>query len=330
MSLDLSAIPIEPPREWFTPPSDIPTDRRVTIEDSGRVYGYIALWNACHVGMPDCTPPPKGSPSDYDLAHTGMTMTAEGEEIPTANIGGGVGHFGEGTAQQAARYHGDVTSQLMRVQYGEDDQGLWFAGALWPDVTELEVQRIRATSLSGDWRWVYGYRAGDNGAMDFTGAVLVNVPGFPLEADGGVSTQPGTYVDLAASLLPTAEKVFTAGCVECQPEGVRMCDCEKKSVEQIVAAIVEPTSPEEVANIIDEVVTTHAIMTIEDLLSILRPKADNADVDTSDVEEDAPADTSADDGGPLDADLGAQLTKKIDELTTEFANLKSALLADSV
>jgi hypothetical protein len=326
MSVDVTAIPVEPPLEWFTPPAEIPVDKRVTIEDTGRVYGYIALWNACHVGMGDCVAPPQGSPSEYDLAHTGETMTAEGELIATANIGGGVGHFGEGTAQAAARYHGDTTSQLMRVRYGEDAKGLWFAGALWPDVTQLEVQRIRATSLSGDWRWVYGLRDGKSG-MDFTGAVLVNIPGFPLQSTGGVSTEPGVLRNMVASLIPDTDQLFQVGCVECNPEGESMCDCKKSQpkTKRTVAAIVEPFSPEEVMNVIDEIVTVHAIATIEELLSILRPKAENGDVETSDIEPDEEAPTI--DEEAIDA---AAVMAAISDLKTDFANLKASVLAQSV
>ena len=57
---------------------------------------------------------------------------------------------------------------MMRVRYGEDSTGLWFAGALWPDVSELDVARIQASAISGDWRPVALWRRGQT-AHDFVG-----------------------------------------------------------------------------------------------------------------------------------------------------------------
>lgn len=199
--VDGTEIPLEPPAEWFTPPpGGIPTDRRLTIDAGGRVYGYIALWNACHVGMEGCVAPPQGSPSDYALAHTGETMTAEGELVATGNIGGSVGHAPEDlTPWDAASWYDNTATQLMRVAYGEDEHGLWYAGALWPHITDQGIAELRASSISGDWRWEAAWRNTDAGGFDYCGAVLVNAPGFPLEAAGGVSTEQGFMQSLAAS-----------------------------------------------------------------------------------------------------------------------------------
>lgn len=191
-------IPINPPAEWFDHPGDIPTDKRITITPEGRVYGYVSLWDTCHAGMPGCVKPPKGSPSNYGFAHQGETMTANGTLIATANIGGGAGHAPIDHGAPADFYE-NTSTQLMRVRYGEDDKGLWFSGALWPDVTELDVARIRASSISGDWRWMNSWRQTAAG-YDFAGACFVNIPGFPMANAGDVALSDGEMRNIAASV----------------------------------------------------------------------------------------------------------------------------------
>lgn len=191
-------IPVNPPADWFEHPGDIPTDKRITITPEGRVYGYVSLWDTCHAGMPGCVKPPKGSPSNYGFAHQGETMTADGTLIATANIGGGAGHAPIDHGAPADFYE-NTSTQLMRVRYGEDANGLWFAGALWPDVGELDVARIRASSISGDWRWMNSWRQTAAG-YDFAGACFVNIPGFPMANAGDVALSDGEMRNIAASV----------------------------------------------------------------------------------------------------------------------------------
>lgn len=192
-------IPLKPPAEWFDHPGEIPTDRRITITPEGRVYGYISLWNTCHAGLPGCVRPPKGSPSDYGYAHQGETETEDGTLIATANIGGGAGHapIEHGAPPE---FYENTSTQLMRVRYGEDENGLWFAGALWPDVNDMDVAKIRASSISGDWRWMSSYRETKGGAYDFAGACFVNIPGYPMASAGDVALDAGMMQNIAASM----------------------------------------------------------------------------------------------------------------------------------
>lgn len=191
-------IPLKPPADWFDHPGEIPLDRRITITPEGRVFGYISLWNTCHAGMPGCVKPPKGSPSDYGYAHQGETETADGALIATANIGGGAGHapIEHGAPPE---FYENTSTQLMRVRYGDDEHGLWFSGALWPDVNDMDVAKIRASSISGDWRWMSSYRKVLGGAYDFAGACFVNIPGYPMASAGDVALSAGDMQNIAAS-----------------------------------------------------------------------------------------------------------------------------------
>ncbi len=193
-------IPLYPPKEWFDHPGTIPTDKRITIEDTGRVYGYVALFDTCHSGIDNCVKPPKGSPSNYGFAHQGETQTSDGTLIATANIGGG-GHASMKASPEAAaaHYQEHTSTQLMRVKYGEDQNGIWFAGSLWPDVNEVDLAHIRASSISGDWRWFSSWRNSTAG-YDFAGACFVNVPGYPVDNAGMVAKANGSALSIAASL----------------------------------------------------------------------------------------------------------------------------------
>lgn len=207
-------VPLNPPTEWFAPPEEgIPTDKRITIDADGRVFGYIALRGSCHVGMEGCVTAPLGqSKSGYEFAHQGETLTASGDMVRTAVIPGGIAHAGSGMdADEAGDVYANTGRQLMRVRYGEDANGLWFAGSLFPDVSELDIARIRASSISGDWRWQSGWRKSGTGA-EFVGACLVNIPGLPIPAKGSerIAMGNGKPFALVASLFPNADVFLTA------------------------------------------------------------------------------------------------------------------------
>jgi hypothetical protein len=94
----------------------------------------------------------------------------------------------EGGYLAAVKHYENTASQLVRVRYGEDDYGIWAAGALWPEVDERQVAMLRASALSGDWRWRPELRPAN---YDFAGSQLVNNPGFPhLRKVAGLSDHP--------------------------------------------------------------------------------------------------------------------------------------------
>lgn len=173
--------PLYPPTGWFDEIPDwfTPGDK-LTVQtdghDAGRVAGTVAPRGQCLLdGGTECWSAPF-SPTGYAAAHQGDTLTAEGSIIHTANIGGGVNH-----ARMSANFRGAVehyqhtASQLMRVRYHDLDSHIVALGALWPDVTEHDLAVVRASALSGDWRW-----RPELNSTDMTGACLVNTPGFPL------------------------------------------------------------------------------------------------------------------------------------------------------
>lgn len=283
------AIPTNPPGEWFQPPAEIPTDKRITITADGRVYGYIALWNSCHVGMGGCVKPPKGSPTDYGYAHQGETLTAEGDLVATAVIAGGAGHAAvDMETAMVPSYYENTGTQLMRVRYGEDENGLWFAGALWPNVDDLQVAQIRASSISGDWRWHAAYRRSPGG-MDFMGSCLVNIPGFPMKSDGGLSHESGSPYAIAASATyayivneEETEGKDMSGCNgECEgcgcnePKGLTLEDVASAFGLEVVQASAEPTDIEKLTNVVTDLKDTVDSMVADRLLSQIQ------DIDTT-------------------------------------------------
>lgn len=242
-------FPLYPPASWFERPAEIPTDRRLTVETSesgdptGRVYGYVALYDTCHAGAPGCVKPPRRSPSDFEFAHQGQTKTAEGTIVATANIGGS-GHANLKASPEvaAAHYQEHVSTQMMRVRYGTDDKGIWFSGALWPDVSEVDVAHILASPLSGDWRWFNSWRETEKG-YDFAGACLVNLPGYAMENAGQVAASPGSMKTLAASAASWGISDggdIVAMYARAEPEGGSpMCDkCGNKGGEPVTASAV--------------------------------------------------------------------------------------------
>jgi hypothetical protein len=165
--------PLVPPVEWFENPgasSAIP----LQITDEGRVYGYAAAWDVCHIGIPEaCTVAPH-SETDYSLFHLGAVKVDTDEDVAIGKITLGTGHAPKHLDWQGAAAHYDNTGTVVAdVVCGEDEYGIWVSGALRPDVSEERVRELRAAVLSGDWRSF-------NGNLELVALLAVNVPGFPI------------------------------------------------------------------------------------------------------------------------------------------------------
>lgn len=190
------AGPVRPPASWFENPAFTVGDERLveildrrgnrviggkyacplTVTDDGRVFGHIAPWGVCHTGTAgQCILAPK-SKVDYAHFKRGQyIVTAEGEKVRVGVITAETGHapMHQTTASQAMAHYDNTALVAADVNAGEDEFGIWMAGAIRPDATEEQIRSLTAASISGDWRKL-------GGTLELVAALAVNQPGFPL------------------------------------------------------------------------------------------------------------------------------------------------------
>ncbi|MFN2347648.1 MAG: hypothetical protein ABR616_18295 [Dermatophilaceae bacterium] len=178
-----------PPADWFddpsfgTSPADDPrltvgTDGQVgcplTIDDDGRVYGHVALWQTCHTAYPnECVSPPT-SATGYSYFRVGAVRTREGFDVPTGRLTLDTLHAARRSSAVDTLAHYENTGfAAADVSAGEDAHGIWIAGRIRPGAKPEQVEALRASPLSGDWR-----RVGGN--LELVAVLAVNSPGFPV------------------------------------------------------------------------------------------------------------------------------------------------------
>jgi ketosteroid isomerase-like protein len=205
-ALMAGAAPVAPPKEWFDDPK-LTGPTPMHIGDDGRVYGHVAVWDTCHVGIGDsCVKPPKTATS-YAYFHTGEVKTEDGSRVPVGRLTYGGGHAAPNLGYRAAAEHYDRTSNTgAYVRAGEDEHGIWVAGMLAPDADEAAVFKMRAAPLSGDWR-----RVGGN--LEMVAALHVNTAGFPIPRVLTAGADQDAFSLVAAGALPRvidADEAVTA------------------------------------------------------------------------------------------------------------------------
>lgn len=180
-----SGAPVAPPLEWFTMPEpEVGSDLLVaqddgglavplTITDEGQVYGHVARWGQPHVGYPGqfVTPPEEAEYGGFNL---NAVRCADGTEVPTGALVAGLDHAARHLLAAEARDHYAHTGLAWGdVHVSAGEFGPWAAGTLRPDVTELQLRVLRASSLSGDWREIT-----EGEGIRLIAVQSVNVPGF--------------------------------------------------------------------------------------------------------------------------------------------------------
>jgi hypothetical protein len=182
---------------------DMETPRVGVIVEDDRVFGYVAQWGVCHIGISGvCTEAPS-SPSDYWYYATGLVSTDKGE-VRVGQITMDTGHAAlRSNAKVAAAHYDNTGSAVADIAVGEDEFGIWFSGALRPSITDAQRHALRASGrLSGDWRQI-GHD------LELVAALAVNVPGFPIpHVRAGVYN--GEQVSLvAAGLVDSPESALS-------------------------------------------------------------------------------------------------------------------------
>ncbi len=183
-------VPVDPPAEWFGNP-ELAELTPLTVTDDGQVYGHAAAWDTCHLGFPDvCTTAPHSRTAN-SYFHLGEIVCDGGERFIVGKITMGTGHADRGLSASEAAAHYDNTGTVVADVYsGEDEHGIWVAGALRPNVDAERARELRAATLSGDWRNV-------NGHLELVALLAVNVPGFPIPRVRALvaSGEDGSFVE---------------------------------------------------------------------------------------------------------------------------------------
>ena len=203
LSLVAGGGPEMPPADWFENPR-LTEPTPIAVQPDGRVFGHLATWDSCHIAHPDfCTSPPRSS-SGYAYFHTGSVVCEDGSEVGVGHLTLNTTHAKQTAKAMATIHHYENTGLAAAdVRAGEDEWGIWVAGAVRPGLSEKKMRALRAAPLSGDWRRIQGN-------LELVAALAVNVPGFPIPRPQGL-TAGGHTVSLVASGMVPPRKVKAPG-----------------------------------------------------------------------------------------------------------------------
>jgi len=199
-----------PPIDCFANPGfSEPTP--LTIEGD-RIFGHIAVWGTCHIGISKrCTPPPR-SKSDYAYFNVGARRVQDHDgAVRTVGVGHltmNTGHASLSASLAETLAHYDNTGTVAAtVSAGEDAHGIWINGLIEPDLSERDRERLAAAPPSGDWRAV-------EGALELVGVLAVNVPGYPVPRARVASAAPDVPVALVAAGATKPASAFGPGGID--------------------------------------------------------------------------------------------------------------------
>lgn len=206
-----------PPGKWFNDPR-LTGPTPVTVDTAGRITGHLAVFGRCHHGLRHgtedrCLMAPR-SPHGFPRFNTRQVITTMGtvragvitlnpEEQPDP---------AHALARMVAHWD-NTTTQAAAVHAGQDDHGVWVAGALLPFLDRERCARMELARFAGIWQETDG-RMELAGAMalDARAAVaarLLNPPNLSrtLVAAGALPAPPtsGRVLSAAALALRTRQ-----------------------------------------------------------------------------------------------------------------------------
>ena len=210
MSLVAAGVTVRPGAAFKNPNLSGPTATTLEELPDGnlRVFGHLATWGVCHIGIQDTCVTAPHSGTNYAMFRTGTVVTDEGR-IAVGQITMGTGHAGlKMNAKSAVAHYDNTGAAVADVVVGEDNHGIWFSGLVRSTATQDQIDALQASALSGDWR--------RNGVgLELVAALAVNVPGFPiprtaLAASGEMGQESLVAAGVVRVVEPEAPKALGA------------------------------------------------------------------------------------------------------------------------
>lgn len=246
-----AAGPVVPPIEWFANPN-LTEPSPLTITKEGRVFGHVATWGTCHVGFPGSCVTPPSSPSEYAYFLSGVVETTEGD-VRVGQITFDTGHADLQANSRKALAHYDNTGTVgADVMAGEDEHGIWVAGAVRPGVTDEQIRTMRGAKMSGDWRSI-------GGELEMVAVLAVNTPGFPIPRPALAASAGRQTALVAAGVVPEPEPTQSFSVEEIVRETLRQQRDEqvraeaKAEIQSIAASLASADIERTVASMEREV-----------------------------------------------------------------------------
>jgi hypothetical protein len=178
---------------------------------TGEVYGHLATWGTCHVGIPGTciTPPHDPAPgAPYSWFNRYAVETDEGTVwAGRITVGGRHAEMSLAASAAMAVHDGKTTAAWVRAY--EDEHGIAFTGVIEPGLTPGEIDTLNRRKVSGDWREASGELALVEILALGNGPRSQSEPGFPVLSH----TRHGRQTALVACLgpEPEPERALTAG-----------------------------------------------------------------------------------------------------------------------
>lgn len=170
--LTAAAVRLAPAAWYANPQLDGPS--ALTVTPDGRIFGHMALWDTCHVGFPGMCVTPPHSRTGYSYFHTGLVRTSDGQEVAVGHITMDTGHASTRLSARDTVAHYDNTGTIVAdIAVGEDEHGVWVAGAVRSGISADKIDEIQAAAVSGDWREI-------KGSLELVALLSVVSPGFPI------------------------------------------------------------------------------------------------------------------------------------------------------
>lgn len=193
-SYELAAKQTKYPAEWFLDP-EFSALTPLTISEDGRIFGHAAGWDTCHLGFSqrECVTAPHSN-TEYGYYLNKAVLTEHGE-LPVGTVVIDTNHAALSmNIAQAAAHYDDTGRAVAYINVGEDKHGIWFAGAIREDATAKEIETLRGSALSGDWRPTRHGR-------EFCAVLAVNTPGFNVPRVEFAQTALGNGALVAAGIV---------------------------------------------------------------------------------------------------------------------------------
>jgi hypothetical protein len=209
-----------PPREWFANPN-LGQVTPIVVTEAGRVYGLAAQWGQCHLGfMSECVMPPHEDYHGYFM--TGELVCDDGSRIAVGQITAGIEHAPlPMRAASATKHYEDTNAVVADVVVGNDQHGIWVAGAVRPWAQASRVASLRGSGqVSPDWRRI-------GGSLRMVALLTVNTSGYT--------------VPRARSLVSSGEiqTLISSGMIAVQHHGPTEEELDKRALRLMQKALAD-------------------------------------------------------------------------------------------